>query len=228
MTQLIRAWTNWESKSTKWEITQKYFVRQLIIQREFWPNSEGYCTNKLINPDCFMINMLTKIVATSENKENNFLSMSFSVDMSNDPSFVVASQPKIVPIDYITYVLSACGTWFGISFLVLNPLTLVQYMKRKHSTSQPAVGNEVFSEIAQLKSEMSKLIEKNNVSKNFNLMLINRVRRLENDRELCRDKGENVQNKRDKTAKVFSSSLALSVDYKHSSVLFLTVLNDLG
>lgn len=44
------------------------------------------------------------------------------MDRSNEPSFKVESKPRIDPIDFITYILGAMGSWLGFSFIACNPI----------------------------------------------------------------------------------------------------------
>lgn len=43
---------------------------------------------------------------------------------SDESSYFITSQDKIDDIDYVTYVFGAMGTWFGFSFLLINPVIL--------------------------------------------------------------------------------------------------------
>ena len=36
----------------------------------------------------------------------------------------IRSQIKIDDVDFVTYIFGALGTWFGFSFLMINPLPL--------------------------------------------------------------------------------------------------------
>lgn len=40
---------------------------------------------------------------------------------SDESSYEIVSQAKIDDIDYVTYIFGAMGTWFGFSFLMMNP-----------------------------------------------------------------------------------------------------------
>lgn len=77
------------------------------------------CTLRYKEPDCHSEDMFSKIRPLTGNIGYNLLT--FSAPPSKDPSFEIASQAKIAVIDYVTYILGACGTWFGFSFLTINP-----------------------------------------------------------------------------------------------------------
>lgn len=49
-----------------------------------------------------------------------------------EPSFVIESKPRIDDIEYVTYIFGALGSWFGFSFLMLNP---VPYLFRTRRSS---------------------------------------------------------------------------------------------
>ena len=48
--------------------------------------------------------------------------LNFYQALSDNPSFVVHSDPKVNLPDFLTLVMSCFGTWFGLSILSFNPL----------------------------------------------------------------------------------------------------------
>lgn len=71
-----------------------------------------------------------------------------------DPSFVIESKARIDNIEYVTYVLGALGSWFGFSFLIINPfpyfITLKSESNENDQNSIPSSGNGIFSTSATL------------------------------------------------------------------------------
>lgn len=73
---------------------------------------------------------------------------------SDESSYVIVSQPKIEHIDYVTYVFGAMGTWFGFSFLMVNPFGYF-FVVSKVSTDQKADHDlELDNQINQISSEL--------------------------------------------------------------------------
>ena len=152
----------------------KIFMKGINYQTGDMEKYRNLCSKKFYNSDCSSLNMVTKPDHTTKEftPSINHTRIWYTVTLSKDPSFEVASQPKIVPIDYITYILGACGTWFGFSFLMFNPTPLVKYCFRKNNSLPSADdGNEI--------SKINKLIGKNKKHKKTIAMLINRVKCVE-------------------------------------------------
>lgn len=52
---------------------------------------------------------------------------------STDSDITITAQPTMTFIEYFSFVAGCFGTWFGLSFLSLNPLNfLLKRMKKKH------------------------------------------------------------------------------------------------
>ena len=141
----IPVWMTWESKRTKSGISSKYSPKEpitipqpchsigssvrtnsttlIVFRWIFWPRSYRNHPNRFrIKPCC------TKPTCTRSSRLNSMSNWAMT------PRSEVVSQPKIAMIDYITYVLGACGTWFGFSFLILNPAPFVEKSKRRQRT----------------------------------------------------------------------------------------------
>lgn len=113
-----------------------------IFQHGVNMNSTSYapyrevCAARYPNCDCYSNNIFTRITHQKIDDAANYLA--FMLQLSDLPSFEIRSQSKIADIDYVTYVLGACGTWFGFSFLMLNPSVLfsnTEDCKKKKSSS---------------------------------------------------------------------------------------------
>ena len=53
----------------------------------------------------------------------------------NDPDIHVTATPTMSIVDYLTFIGSCFGTWFGVSFLSLNPLTVFTWRKKKRQVA---------------------------------------------------------------------------------------------
>ena len=72
---------------------------------------------------------------------------------SPDPSFVIESKPRIDNIEFVTYVFGALGTWFGFSFLMLNPVPFVLSVRSSNQVAPHSRGVSDESEGASVKRE---------------------------------------------------------------------------
>lgn len=61
----------------------------------------------------------------------NMIFLSFQVKLGDLPSYEIRSKERIVEIDFATYVLGAIGTWFGLSFININPSLLIDGYTKK-------------------------------------------------------------------------------------------------
>lgn len=68
--------------------------------------------------DCKFETSFTKTIAMEGHSEDFY----FFQSMGEDPSYEIQSQPKIENVDFITYILGTLGTWFGFTFVLLNPV----------------------------------------------------------------------------------------------------------
>ena len=113
------------------------------------------CTDRYQNKDCYTKILFTKINIRDQKKEKERTSFYYSVDVTGDPSFNIKSQAKIALIDFICYILGACGTWFGFSFLMLNPAP--HLLSRINSKIKPSLEDQesVLSDISEFMTEMT-------------------------------------------------------------------------
>lgn len=95
------------------------------------------CEIKYSNSDCKSANIYTTNVVTEQNIDDRENEIQIASELSKDPSIEITSQPKIANIDYVTYVLGACGTWFGFCFLMINPADLISKYCGKNETNIP-------------------------------------------------------------------------------------------
>ena len=85
---------------------------------------------------------------------------------SKYPSFYIESHSKIDDIDFITYIFGAMGTWFGFSFLMINPfqyiLTTGNESDINPSTSQTQTVIDIrFSQMNQSISKSNRTFSQN-------------------------------------------------------------------
>lgn len=100
---------------------------------DFRPN----CTRLYYNLDCLSSSVITYM----SKEEAKFIQ--YETGLSNKPSFFIRSQPKIVPIDYLTYILGTLGTWLGFCFLDLNPSKyLLRFTDQTKNVENSKVGPE--------------------------------------------------------------------------------------
>ena len=59
--------------------------------------------------------------------------LEFFTFIPSEPSIIVKSKEILTMTEYISFVLSTFGTWFGISVLALNPFKI--NIKRKNDTN---------------------------------------------------------------------------------------------
>ena len=74
------------------------------------------CEMKYSHSDCKLVNIYTTAEVEERRSGDSGRSLVIASELSKDPSIEISSQPKIANIDYVTYVLGACGTWFGFVF----------------------------------------------------------------------------------------------------------------
>lgn len=63
----------------------------------------------------------TKVTITCLGESSHWNYIMIYLMLPNTASIVVENHPKMVTIDYITFLLSCLGTWLGFSFLGSNP-----------------------------------------------------------------------------------------------------------
>lgn len=80
---------------------------------------EDECFGQCDQNDCDDSYTLSQIL--KEEKANGGEGLSFMVNAPRQPSYTVIHRPLMPITDYLVYVLSCFGTWFGLSVLSLNP-----------------------------------------------------------------------------------------------------------
>ena len=94
-----------------------------------------YCSKR----DCERTHTLS---TTSKNMKLNAESFSFVVAGSNAPDTIIESGPFLILTDYVLFILSLAGSWFGVSVLGLNPFKLFDRFRPKNrNVSQSGLPN---------------------------------------------------------------------------------------
>lgn len=83
--------------------------------------AESKCFESCDQMDCDDSYTLSQIM--KEEKANGGDGLSFMINAPRQPSFTVTHRPLMPITDYLVYVLSCFGTWFGLSVLSLNPFS---------------------------------------------------------------------------------------------------------
>ena len=93
---------------------------------------ETKCLDQCNQADCDDSYTLSQV--SKEEKVNGGGGLSFMVNAPRGPSFLVTHRPLMPLTDYLVYVLSCFGTWFGLSVLSLNPFSWNSNEGRKQKT----------------------------------------------------------------------------------------------
>lgn len=106
-----------------------------------------HCSLKYKQTDCYQETVFTESVI-KQSWDDGRLSVSFEYFMTDKPSYFLSSQPKIQNIDFITYVFGAFGTWFGLSFIGINPFGSLIKPKSMNTKVEPVqnIGNTLVDE----------------------------------------------------------------------------------
>lgn len=80
--------------------------------------------------------------------------MSFIVAVPREPSYKINFQIKLTVTEFIIYVLSCFGTWFGLSVVSLNPFAL-DWFKNKEKEEKPISARKETNEKGQLARQRS-------------------------------------------------------------------------
>lgn len=51
--------------------------------------------------------------------------------LSKKPSYISTNSEQIDDVDYVTYILGAAGTWFGFSFMTIEPVIILEWLVSK-------------------------------------------------------------------------------------------------
>lgn len=90
------------------------------------------CNKRYPNDDCD--NELTytdhdKIIKGGNYKEKiSYKRIEVSQILSTKPSYEVTNHAQIDPVDFVTYIFGAAGTWFGFSFMTFQPVSLIEWI----------------------------------------------------------------------------------------------------
>ncbi|KAI1304223.1 hypothetical protein HDE_01923 [Halotydeus destructor] len=68
---------------------------------------------------------------TSVNQRKSGNSLQFTAVMSSQPSLTIEHESKLTLESYLIFIMSCVGSWFGLSVLSFDPLTIGRRMKRK-------------------------------------------------------------------------------------------------
>ena len=82
------------------------------------------CENNYPKDNCFEKSVFTSLSIFSYLVRPGPTRAHLGVEKGMEPSFAIESKPRIDNIDYVTYVFGAISTWFGFSFVLINPLPL--------------------------------------------------------------------------------------------------------
>ena len=125
------------------------------------PTLYGECEAMYSQPDCYTEELYSEVAIHFPN-----LTMSKIITVPNTKmSYVNENSPKIAHVDYVTYIFGAAGTWFGFSFLVLNPvnfLKLSQVAGNKVEEGNEAIEERVDrKELAENLTQLQNVVKKN-------------------------------------------------------------------
>ncbi|KAI1304221.1 hypothetical protein HDE_01921 [Halotydeus destructor] len=97
---------------------------------------------------------------TSVNQRKSGEGLRFSAVMGSQPSFTVEHEPKLTMENYLIFIMSCIGSWFGLSVLSFNPMNLKQ---RKAKGKDGAVGltacrtDPLFKGMVRLQHELNSI-----------------------------------------------------------------------
>lgn len=78
---------------------------------------ENKCSAQCSKPNCYERLYLTQLQTSSIYET----SISLRVNLPMNPNYHITYQPMMLLYEYLTYVLSCLGIWFGLSLFHLNP-----------------------------------------------------------------------------------------------------------
>lgn len=99
---------------------------------------ESFCRKRCILVDCKEVYFVTQVSA--EPYPHFFR---FSVDAPREPSFIVTFLPKIDLNEFLVFVFSCFGTWFGISILSLDPFRHGNRSSRANGLGKNAMARDI-------------------------------------------------------------------------------------
>lgn len=90
---------------------------------------EKKCVELCYPPECDERNTITKITQ----EENDEATPVFVVNVPREPNMVIVSRAQLGMTEFVIYVFSICGTWFGLSALQLNPFDYAMWRNVRNS-----------------------------------------------------------------------------------------------
>lgn len=87
---------------------------------------EKECIGKCSKMDCNERYAVTKVTSQPDNGEIQFV-----VNVPREPSYRVSYRAIMKMVEFLTYVFSCVGTWFGLSVISLSPPHLITQLKRR-------------------------------------------------------------------------------------------------
>lgn len=88
---------------------------------------ENGCGSNCKHLDCIEQYSLTSVLKEEVGEDDSVLS--FIVYVPRDPTFNITYHPKLTLTEYLIYVFSCFGTWFGLSAMNVNPFQADFYRK---------------------------------------------------------------------------------------------------
>lgn len=91
-------------------------------------NIHGRCKDKCAFTPCDWY--ISKTIATAV-KDDADSAFGFTAMTANDPDIIVTAKPTMTVIDFLTFIGSCIGTWFGLSFLSLDLNAIIRKTRRR-------------------------------------------------------------------------------------------------
>lgn len=108
------------------------------------------CNDKCKEPDCKSVLFVPKIVGTTESED-----FEYELYLSVDPVISTKLKPEINIIDFVTYILSCIGFWFGFS-----PLVFIGSFKVAHkNVITPEIRREHYPYLSKTVKDLAKQLE---------------------------------------------------------------------
>lgn len=153
-----------------------------------WGNANrDKCSQRYHNSDCYSNNVFTdtkKYEHKSPVFDNGHLR--FMAQLSDKPSMEIRSHEKIANIDFACYFLGAIGTWFGLSFLNINPSILIDILIEKFGAEQVNPNFEPNEHASR--EELQKVMDEHSAFKTKVSIMFSRQDKINRDLEQkCKD-----------------------------------------
>lgn len=109
--------------------------------------------------DCHSEIVFTYVSIEKNPSGNNTGKILLWIDPGHIPSYGIKSKPRIDPIDFVTYIFGALGSWLGFSFLACNPIPYLLRLKTKASPGDPKLmhNNACATTISKLEVRLKRL-----------------------------------------------------------------------